>query len=246
MVLEVQTKMVTSRGSIYLSGAMEFAESGDLGADWRVACTKRLGQMGYSAIDITALDVEYSKTHSDLFRCATVDGNVAAALLQRKANIRQHFIHADIQLIDHHTDALIVKYCAGVRRGAGTISECQHAYNQSIPIFMVNSFQNDSEIPGWLFALTTKIFNTFEELYEYLDKLPDGILKFDKYKNRRSGMHYLCSLCGAAEEKHKTHFVSTVSPLYCKACVELVKTTNESYVDRYDFFEQMLKEQEEK
>ena len=230
-------------GNIYLSGAMEFAEAGDLGADWRILCTQNLNQLGYATIDITALDVTYSKQHGDLFRCASTSDDQVSAHLQQKANIRQHFVHADLQLIEHHTDALIVKYCTGVRRGAGTISECMHAYNLGIPIFLVNSFQDHAEIPGWLFALSTKVFNSFDELYEYLKDLPKGILKVDKYKNRRSGMHYLCSLCGTVEEKHRVHFVSTVSPMYCKKCVDLVKTTNEGHVDRYDFFEEILEQQ---
>lgn len=233
--------MVKSKnGSIYLSGAMEFAEAGDLGADWRILCTETLTKLGYTTIDITALDVAYSQQHGDLFRCAAGTNDESSALLQQKANIRQHFVHADLQLIEHHTDAVIVKYCSGVRRGAGTISECMHAYNLGIPIFLVNTFQDTTEVPGWLFALTTKMFNSFDELYEYLGNLPDGILRLDKYKNRRSGMHYLCSLCGTVEEKHRVHFVSTVTPMYCKKCVDLVKTTNESHVDRYDYFEQVL------
>jgi hypothetical protein len=229
-----------SKANIYLSGAMEFADDGQLGADWRLQCTQRLNKMGYSAIDITALDVGYSSLFGDLFRCAPIAGGDINDYLQRKANIRQHFVHADLLLIERHTDAMIVKYCTGTRRGAGTISECQHAYNRGIPIFLVNTFQDDLEIPGWLFALTTKIFNTFEELYSYLEGLPDGILKLDQYQNRRSGNHYLCSLCGTVEEKHKAHFVSKVSPLYCKACVELVKITNESHKNRYEFFVESL------
>lgn len=233
---------MSKKTNIYLSGAMEFAADGQLGADWRLLCTQRLEEMGYSAIDITALDVEYSAIHGNLFRCAPISGDNITIndYLQRKANIRQHFVHADLLLIECHTDAMIVKYCAGTRRGAGTISECQHAYNRGIPIFLVNTFEDDTEIPGWLFALTTKVFNTFDELYLYLDGLPSGILKLDQYQNRRSGNHYLCSLCGDVEEKHKAHFVSKVTPLYCKSCVELVKTTNESHVDRYTFFTQRL------
>jgi hypothetical protein len=227
-----------SKANIYLSGAMEFAADGQLGAEWRIRCTRTLEELGYTAIDITALDVGYTAEYGDLFRCAPVSGDNVTIndYLQRKANIRQHFVQADLLLIERHTDAMIVKYCNGTRRGAGTISECQHAYNRGIPIFLVNTFQDDAEIPGWLFALTTRIFNTFEELYDYLGSLPDGILKLDQYQNRRSGNHYLCSLCGGVEEKHKAHFVSKVTPLYCKSCVELVKTTNESHKNRYDFF----------
>ena len=67
-------------------------------------------------------------------------------------------------------------------------------------------------------------------------KLHKTIAKRDAYGNHHSGTHYLCSLCGTAFEKGKTHFVSKVSPLYCKTCVDIVKTTFESHADRYQFF----------
>jgi hypothetical protein len=151
-------------------------------------------------------------------------------------NIRKHFVDTDLSVIRNNTDALIVLLDDGVRKGAGTISECQYAYNLDIPIFAVNALPKTERISGWFFSLTTKMFDNFEELYAYLDVLPPGILKKDAYENRRSGNYYLCSLCGAAEEKHKTHFVSKVSPQYCKSCVELVKTTHETHYSRYQFF----------
>jgi hypothetical protein len=157
-------------------------------------------------------------------------------LLQTKSNIRKHFVSADLNLITFWADAMIIRYDEGVRKGAGTISECQHAYNLDIPIFLVNEYKILSEVPGWLAALTTKIFDQWQAMYSYLGDLPQGILKRDVYGNRRSGSHYLCSLCGTVEQKHKAHFVSKISPLYCKSCVELVKTTFEEHKDRYQFF----------
>jgi hypothetical protein len=70
--------------------------------------------------------------------------------------------------------------------------------------------------------------------------LPAGILKRDVYGNRRLGSHYLCSLCGTAEQKHGAHFVSKISPQYCKGCVDIVNTTNETHHDRYQFFLQYM------
>lgn len=218
------------QGNIYLSGGMQFAADG-LGADWRRECSIKLKGMGYFPLDIAALDLAYSQAHGHLYRFLDDD-----EILQRKSNIRKHFIDTDIALIRNDTDAVIILYDETVRLGAGTTSEVHEAFMRDIPVFLLNTYGKLSEVPGWMQAETTAIFNTWDQLYEYLGQLPPGILKRDVYGNRRSGSHYLCSLCGATEEKHKAHFVSKVSPLYCKSCVDLVKTTFEQHKDRYQFF----------
>jgi hypothetical protein len=186
--------------------------------------------MGFFPIDIANLDIAYSTEHGHLYRFLT-----DKELLQRKSNIRKHFINTDVNLIRNDSDAIIILYDESVRRGAGTTSEIHDAFVHDIPVFLMNDYGVLDEIPGWMQAETTRIFDKWEDLYEYLEKLPPGILKRDMYGNHRSGMYYLCSLCGAVEAKHKTHYVSQVSPLYCKRCVELVKTTHERHYDRYQF-----------
>lgn len=221
-------------GNIYLSGGMQHAPDG-LGAGWRAECSKHLRDMGFFPLDIAELDLAYRDAHGHLFRFME-DGEI----LQRKSNIRKHFIETDIALIRNDTDAIIILYDESVRLGAGTTSEVHEAFMLDIPVFLVNTYPKLQDVPGWMQAETTKIFNDFDTLYEYLKALPPGILKRDAYGNRRSGSQYLCSLCGGAEEKHKAHFVSKISPLYCKRCVELVKTTFESHKDRYQFFLEYL------
>ena len=220
-------------GNVYLSGGMQFAEG--LGAGWRQLCGKRLRNLGFFPLDIAELDIAYTKVHGQLYRFLD-DGE----LLQRKSNIRKHFIETDINLIRNDSDAVVVYYDESVRLGAGTTSEVHDAFMGDIPVFLVNGFRELSQVPGWMQSETTKIFNEWEELYQYLGALPQGILKRDVYGNRRSGMYYLCSLCGKVEEKHKNHFVSHVSPLYCKDCVNLVKDTHEAHYDRYNFFMEYL------
>lgn len=226
-----------AQGNIYLSGGMQFTPDG-LGATWRRQCSERLKQLGFFPLDIAELDLAYSEAHGHLYRF--IDDS---ELLQRKSNIRKHFIDTDINLIRNDTDAVIILYDESVRRGAGTTSEVHDSFMLDIPVFLMNTYGDLNEVPGWMQAETTKIFNNWEDLYTYLSQLPAGILKRDVYGNRRSGNHYLCSLCGGAEEKHKAHFVSRVSPLYCKSCVELVKTTFETHKDRYQFFIEYLEKQ---
>lgn len=224
------------RGNVYLSGGMQF--SNDLGASWRIQCSTALKGMGYYPIDITTLDKAYTEQFGHLYLFLN-----DSELLQRKSNIRKQIIYTDIQLVINDSDALIIYYDESARRGAGTISECQTAFDRDIPLFLVNSYQDVAEVPGWLQAETTKMFNTFEELYEYLQMLPPGILKRDTYGNHHAGEHYLCSLCGDPFKKRKTHFVSKVSPLYCKSCVDLVKKTYEQHADRYQFFIDYLQQE---
>lgn len=223
------------RGNIYLSGGMQYAK--DLGAGWRIDCSKALKSLKYFPLDITELDVAYSKAHGGLFTLTDREKH-----LEFKSDIRKHFIQTDLNLIQNMTDAVVIYYDESVRLGAGTISECQFAFNLNMPVFLVCDYPDMlKSVPGWLQGLTTKMFQTFEELYAYLDKLPFGIVRKDLYGNHRSGNEYLCSLCGDCFSKRKHLFVSQVVPLYCKTCVDTVSKTNEAHKNRYEFFMEYLK-----
>lgn len=223
------------KGGIYLSGGMQHTVD-KLGAQWRRVCSERLKAMGFFPLDIAELDNAYTQKNGHLYRSLDPGKH-----LHRKSNVRKHFIATDIALIRNDADAVIILYDEAVRRGAGTISEVHEAFMLDIPVFLLNGFGDPEEVPEWMHAETTKMFNEWEDLYDYLAKLPDGILKRDAYGNRRSGSHYLCSLCGNTEEKHKTHFVSKVTPQYCGSCVEIVRQTYEQHEDRYQFFQNYLK-----
>ena len=221
-------------GKLYLSGGMEKCLADDpLGGKWRDTLSKKLKPLGFCAINITELDVAYTKEHGELYHGYD-------DMLLKKSNIRRHFVYTDLELIKHNSDAIVLYYDESVRLGAGTISEAQVSYNLGLPIFIVNKFADDTEIPGWLLALSTKIFNSFDELLGYLVALPPKILIHDSYGNLHGGDHYLCSLCGDPFKKNKHHFVSKISPLYCSPCVSVVTTTHEQHYDRYTFFTDYL------
>lgn len=225
------------RGSIYLSGGMEHSSDG--GAGWREETSAVLRAKEYYPIDIAELDRQYNQHHGSEVYADFGQGE--EGLLRRKANIRKHFVQTDIQLIINDSDALIVYYDESVRKGAGTIAECQMAFMHDLPIFIVSDWEDwTTELPGWLHAISTKVFTSFNDLYAYLDRLPYGVLKRDLYGNHRSGDYYLCSLSGEPFKKSKTHFVSRVSPLYSSESVEIVKQTHEQMQDRYEFFKQVM------
>jgi len=225
------------RGNIYLSGGMEHAI--DLGGEWRLVIADALRELGYFPLDITALDKAYASEHGKLYMDFGEDDE-----LLRKANIRKHFVFTDLELLKNDTDAVILYYDESVRRGAGTISEAQFAFLYDIPVFVVSAWENwQKEVPGWLHALSTKIFTNFDDCMEYMDRLPEGILKRDIYGNHHGGEYYLCSLSGEPFKKDKHHFVSKVSPLYSKDSVRIVKEVHEDMKDRYEFFIEYLEAQ---
>lgn len=232
------------RGNVYLSGGMQYTE--DMGSGWREICAKKLKELGYFPLDICELDRAYAKKNGELLYESTDISRAVnvATELQAKSNIRKHFVRADLDLIERDSDAVIVLYDEAARRGAGTISEAQHAFNRDIPIFLISEYENwTQEVPGWLQSLATRSFRSFDDLYQYFAELPDGILIKDRYGNRHVGDQYLCSLCGTAFQKRKHQFVSKVSPLYCSPCVNLTATTWEQLEDRYEFFIHMIQEQ---
>lgn len=225
------------RGNIYLSGGMEHAV--DLGAEWRVVVSDALRRLEYFPLDITALDAVYAERHGKLY----MEFEEGEELL-RKANIRKHFIYTDLELIKNDTDAVLLYYDESVRRGAGTISEAQVAYLLDIPVFVVSAWEDwRKEIPGWLHALSTRVFTSFDESIDYLAGLPEGILKRDLYGNHHGGEYYLCSLSGEPFQKGNHHFVSKVSPLYSKESVRIVKEVHEDKKDRYEFLIEYLEMQ---
>lgn len=228
-------------GNIYLSGGMQYAA--DKGGNWRAELSPDLKAYGYYPLDIVALDREYAKEHGELYGPDNHDSHA-----QMKSNVREHFVRTDLDLIEHCTDAVVVLYDEACRRGCGTQAECQHAYNLGLPVFLVTFFEDwEHEVPIWLQAITTKIFTSFEDLIYYLAGLPPTILVKDRYGNHHDGNgNYLCFLTGEVFRKRKHHFVSGVSPLYSQDAVDLVATTRERQIDRYDFFLDVLRREAEK
>jgi hypothetical protein len=208
---------------------MQFAENE--GADWRIDISVWLKELGYFPLDICELDKAYAQRYGHFLRNINTSDD-----LQRKSNIRKHFISTDLNLVTNDSDAVIIYYDESVRLGAGTISECMIAYQNDIPVFLVSYWEDwQKEVPGWLQALTTRIFTSFEDLQKYMDFLPKGIIKRDIYGNRHTGDYYLCSLSGDVFKKSGVHYVSNVSPLYSKESVQMIKETFEEHVDRYEF-----------
>jgi hypothetical protein len=245
---------------------MQFAQN--LGAGWRETTSKKLKDLKYFPLDISELDIAYLKDHGKPVPPSINTENVtynpiltqedSDKLKQQltdlqdheykhllyKAHMRKHFIDTDLRLIKDNSDALIVYYDESARRGAGTVSEAQYAYNLNIPIFLVAEYESIEDmhknISGWLIALATKVFTNFDDLYTYLENLPYGIIKKDIYGNHGIDNEYLCHLSGNTFEKKKHKFVSQVHPLYSQKAVHIVNEVYEKTKDRYEFFMEYL------
>lgn len=211
-----------NRGNIYLSGGMQFAEN--LGSSWRKEASKKLKEMNYFPIDIAELDLEF------IDKFGKMELPNSKENLEFKAFIREHFIDTDLKLIEYNSDALIVYYDESARKGAGTVSEAQFAYNLGIPIFLIAEYQSEEElfknVSSWLIALSTAHFTNFNDLYKYLNDLPNGILT-------NTADASLCSLTGKPFTPNQHHLNSDES-------VMLHKKVSEKFVNRYDFFKQQL------
>lgn len=220
-----------NRGNIYLSGGMQF--SNNLGASWREIISAKLKAMKYFPLDITQLDISYAENHGKM---QLIDSDP----IKFKAYMRKHFIDTDLKLIKENSDAVIVYYDESARRGAGTVSEAQYAYNMNIPVFLVAEYETIEElhknVSSWLIALSTAYFKSFEDLYEYLEKLPYGIIKKDQYGNHGTNGHYLCHLSGEVFVKNKSPFVSEIKPLYSQKSVNIVHDVYNLFKDRYEYF----------
>jgi len=108
---------------------------------------------------------------------------------EMKKQIRMHHIEPDMKIIETLANALLVVYDEAAMRGCGTQAECQHAYNLNIPIFLVDGMHSRDQVPTWLQALTTQIFDNIPDALNYIVDLPPKILLDD-------GPMYLDTLTG--------------------------------------------------
>lgn len=211
--------------TIYLSGGMENAVA--LGSSWRLSTSTILASLGYTALNITALDNAFSEQFGCPLAMADTDE------LSVKAVMRKQYIEDDLRLIRNDSDAVLIYYDESVRRGAGSHSEVHHAFENNIPVFLVTSYDTIiGNVPKWMIAMCTATFTSFDEFYSYISNLPNGILKKDRYDNHGLNGKYLCSMCG---DVFNGKFVSKISPLQCTSCDKIVEKIN-NFPDRYTFF----------
>jgi hypothetical protein len=147
---------------VYLSGGMEYAA--DEGRDWRSELQEWLE-------DTFACEVFNPNRESDLFFTRYYPSVDIRAL--KRTNIQQYkeivarLVGIDCAEIATKSDAVICYWDESAMRGAGTKGELTIAHYFNKPVHMVTTMPHD-EIPGWVLACTTTIFDSFAELKIFL------------------------------------------------------------------------------
>ena len=145
----------------YLSGAMEYAV--DEGSAWRSDMTTWLsGQLGHNVID----PVEESRLLM-LQENSADYRNWKESDTERYRDFIRQCVDRDIRAVTEEVDYIICLWNAEVFKGAGTHGEVTLAYQNNVPVYLVNHIPL-RDLSGWIMACSSEIFNNFEDLKVFL------------------------------------------------------------------------------
>jgi len=147
---------------VYLSGGMEYAS--DEGRDWRRELQTWLEtQLGCSVFN--------PNVESDRFFRSRYPGIEFRDLKLRDitayTDIVAQLVGIDCREIAEETDVVICFWDDAAQRGAGTKGELTIARHFGKPVYMVTTI-DQQDIPGWVLGCTTRIFDGFLPLREFL------------------------------------------------------------------------------
>ncbi|HEX3155260.1 MAG TPA: hypothetical protein VHV32_11575, partial [Candidatus Angelobacter sp.] len=80
----------------------------------------------------------------------------------------QKIIAYDLDLIEHHCDAIVCYWDQYAGRGAGTQGELTFAHRMGIPVYLICGIPVE-HISGWLLGCATEVFASFEEFNEFMN-----------------------------------------------------------------------------
>jgi hypothetical protein len=145
----------------YLSGAMERAQGE--GAGWRKEMTRWLrAELGHDVIDPveeSAKIVADENAHN--YRAWKTTDPLRFRRIIRK------MIHRDLTAVKEKSDYVICLWNADVLKGGGTHGEVTIAYDQGIPVYLVNQLPFE-DLSGWIYSCSTEVFPSFEDLKRFL------------------------------------------------------------------------------
>jgi nucleoside 2-deoxyribosyltransferase len=150
----------------YLSGGMEYKKN--LGANWREWITEELEKHRHDAINPVKLEIAEEETDENAppIQVQLTNLKLEGKMDEVRRLVRKVLFRKDMYAIQE-SDAIIVLYDESTRRGAGTLSEAWEAFREGRPVYLVTEFDME-EVPTWLIGETTKIFDDFEDLLEYV------------------------------------------------------------------------------
>ena len=144
----------------YLSGAMENAS--DDGSEWRKEITIWLNKtLNHDVLDPVILSSKLAtklkiKNYRELKK---ENPELFIKFIRR-------IVDQDLKAVEN-SDYLICLWDDIVLKGAGTHGEVTYAYKIGKPIFLINKLDS-IDLSSWILGCTTKIFNDFTDLKQYL------------------------------------------------------------------------------
>lgn len=147
---------------VYLSGGMEYAA--DEGKDWRSALHEWLEtELACEVFNPNRESESFFRTHYPTVRFR----ELKLTDIARYTQIAGGLVELDCREIAERTDLVICYWDESAMRGAGTKGELTMAKYFGKPVYMVTALPHH-QIPGWVLGCTTQLFNTFEELRQFL------------------------------------------------------------------------------
>ncbi|MBZ5505000.1 MAG: nucleoside 2-deoxyribosyltransferase [Acidobacteriia bacterium] len=148
----------------YLAGSIEY--SPDQGKGWRAELKPALAALGHGFYDPAEDEIKnLTETEVREFRSwRTTD-------LKRFRQTIQKIIAYDLDLIEHHCDAIVCYWDQFAGRGAGTQGELTFAHRIGIPVYLICGVPVE-QISRWLLGCATEIFTSVEEFHTFMSQMP--------------------------------------------------------------------------
>lgn len=162
--------------SVYLAGTM--SNQKNYGQEWRRKTQKWLEDRGLLVFNPCRTEAKMSKKYDVRVNLYNWEG--------LPQPMQEEIIERDLQQIEHRTKFMIVYY---TKPSSGTTKEMVTAWRNKIPMFVVTS----RRVRGWegtaARAVTSKLFKTWEDLYNHLSySLKLRKLSHGKNRKRKVGL----------------------------------------------------------
>jgi hypothetical protein len=178
----------TKSMKVYLVGGME--KDAALGAGWRNVITPELEKRGYDVLNPCEFEPEQLKGLQpnrlpESFEA--FDGTVVkpahwhqlklakrgSRTLRRFKKYMRRIRNYDIKkIVEQEADFIICHWTKGTTFGAGSHCECDKSFEINKQVYIVRAKDEQGkwvDIPGWIVGDSSEIFESFEELFKYLD-----------------------------------------------------------------------------
>jgi nucleoside 2-deoxyribosyltransferase len=146
----------------YLAGSIEY--SPDFGKAWRAQIRPVLQSLGHGVYD-PAEDEQKNLTDAEVREFRSWKKTDLGKFQQTVRKI----IAYDLDLIEHHCDAIVCYWDEHAGRGAGTQGELTFAHRLGIPVYLICAVPVE-QVSGWLLGCATEVFGSLAAFQEFAEK----------------------------------------------------------------------------